>query len=62
MCLVRQNADRICGKLHIALHVGTEDALVCDNEILHLYLESLEIWHQYVLNPKTGHGLSKICR
>lgn len=45
MCLVRQNADRIRGKLHIALHVGTEDALVCDNEILHLYLESLEIWH-----------------
>lgn len=47
LCLVRQNAEKIRDKLKIALHIGTADILFCDNEILHLYLDSLNIPHEY---------------
>jgi hypothetical protein len=60
LCLVRQNADKIRGKLKIDLHIGTADILFCDNEILHLYLESLNIPHEYKIFAEIGHDLEKI--
>ena len=29
------------------MHIGTADILFCDNEIMHLYLDSLNIQHEY---------------
>ena len=43
LSLVRQNVEKIRGKLSIDLHIGTADILFCDNVIMHLYLESLNI-------------------
>jgi len=58
--LVRQNADKIRGKLKICIHVGTADILFCDNEILHLYLDSLNIPHEYRKFEGIAHELDKI--
>lgn len=60
LCLVRQNADKIRGKLKIDLHIGTADILFCDNEILHLYLHSLNIPHEYKKFEGIDHNLEKI--
>ncbi|MGI5898345.1 MAG: alpha/beta hydrolase [Christensenellales bacterium] len=60
LCLVRQNAEKIRGKLKIDIHIGTTDMLFCDNEILHLYLDSLNIPHEYRKFEKVGHDLEKI--
>lgn len=58
--VIRQNREEIYAGLQINIHVGTEDILYCDNEILHLYLDSLHIPHKYHLFEKAGHDLSKI--
>ena len=60
LCLVRQNADKIRGKLSIKIHIGTADVLFCDNEILHLYLNALDIPHEYKTFEGAGHELDKI--
>jgi len=60
LCLVRQNSDRIRNNLKITMHIGTADILFCDNEILHLYLDSLNIPHEYRLYEEIGHDLGKI--
>jgi enterochelin esterase-like enzyme len=60
LCLVRENADKIRGKLKIALHIGTVDILFCDNEIMHLYLDSLNIPHEYKQFEGVAHELGKI--
>ncbi len=60
LCLVRQNADKIRGNLHINIHIGTSDILFCDNEIMHLYLNSLNIPHEYVKFIGVEHNLNKI--
>jgi enterochelin esterase-like enzyme len=60
LCLVRQNAEKIRNKLKIDIHIGTTDILFCDNEILHLYLESLNIPHEYRIFEEIGHELEKI--
>ena len=60
LCLVRQNAEKIRGKLKIDIHIGTADILFCDNEILHLYLESLNIPHEYRKFKEIDHDLKKI--
>jgi enterochelin esterase-like enzyme len=60
LCLVRQNAEKIRGKLKIDVHIGTADILFCDNEILHLYLDSLNIPHEYRQFEGIGHDLEKI--
>ena len=60
LCIVRQNADKIRDNLYIDIHVGTDDVLFCDNEILHLYLDSLNIPHNYKIIPGAGHELIKI--
>lgn len=58
--LLRQNADKIRGHLQITLHVGTADVLFCDNEILHLYLDSLHIPHEYRQLEGAAHELDQI--
>ena len=58
--LVKENVGQICGRLVIELHVGTEDVLYCDNEILRLHLESLQIPHCYKTFPGVSHRLSDI--
>ncbi len=58
--VIRQNTEKICGKLHIKIHVGTADVLFCDNEIMHLYLDSLNIPHEYVVFEGIGHEMDKI--
>lgn len=60
LCMVRQNADEMRDKLKINLHVGTDDVLFCDNEILRLHLESLSIPHGYRIFNGAGHELNKI--
>ncbi len=60
LCLVRQNADNMRENLKINLHIGTDDVLFCDNEILRLYLESLSIPHGYRIFNGAGHELNKI--
>ena len=60
LCLIRQNAEKIRGKLELKIHVGTTDVLYCDNEILRLHLESLNIPHSYKRFYNAGHELSAI--
>jgi len=60
LSLVRQNAQKIRGKLDINLHIGTADILFCDNEIMHLYLESLNIPHAYRTFAGIEHDLERI--
>lgn len=58
--LVRKNADKIRDKLKIYMHIGTADILFCDNEIMHLYLDSLNIQHEYKKFEGIDHNLEKI--
>ena len=58
--VIRQNAEKIRVKLKIDIHIGTADILFCDNEILHLYLDSLNIPHEYRKFEGIGHDLDKI--
>jgi len=58
--LVRQNADRIRGNLLMKIHIGADDVLFCENEIMHAYLNSLDIPHEYKIYPGAGHELKKI--
>lgn len=51
---------KIRGKLNIKIHIGTADILFCDNEILHLYLNSLNTPHEYSKFEEIGHELDKI--
>ena len=60
LCLVRQQADRIRGALQIDLRVGTADILLCDNEMMHMYLESLKIPHAYRTFEGVDHNLAGI--
>lgn len=46
--------------LRIDIHIGTADILFCDNDILHLYLESLNIQHEYRKFEGIDHTLEKI--
>ena len=58
-CLIT-NADQIRNRMSISLHIGMEDILYCDNEILHLHLEALQIPHEYRKYPGANHKLSLI--
>lgn len=58
--VIRENAEKIRNNLHIKIHVGTADILFCDNEILHLYLNSLNIPHEYKKFDGVAHELDKI--
>ena len=57
---IRQNADKIRSKLNISMHIGTDDVLICDNEIMHMYLDSLNIDHEYKKFKGASHELAKI--
>jgi Enterochelin esterase and related enzymes len=60
--LVYVNADKLRGKSKIALHVGTEDVLFCDNEIMHMFLDRIDIPHTYKTFDGVEHQLDKILR
>ena len=60
LSVLMEHADRIRDRVKIALHVGTEDVLYCDNEILHLHLDSLGIPHEYRKFEGADHNLSLI--
>lgn len=58
--LVRQNAEKIRGNLDIKLLVGSDDILLNDNVIMHLYLDSLGIPHEYRIFEGVQHELDRI--
>jgi len=60
MRLLKQNADKIRSRLKIAIHIGTADILYCENELMHLYLDSLGITHEYRVFEGVGHKLTGI--
>jgi enterochelin esterase-like enzyme len=60
LCLVNQNAEKIRGNLRVNIHIGTEDILICDNEIMCLFLDSLHIPHVYKKFACIGHKLAEI--
>jgi len=39
MSIVKQYADKLRSRTKIAIHIGTEDILYCENELMHLYLD-----------------------
>lgn len=60
LTVIRQNAEEIRRRLQLKIHIGTADVLFCDNEIMHLYLDSLQIQHEYLLFEGVGHELAGI--
>jgi len=60
LSLVREHAAKLREDFNIGLHIGTNDILLCDNEILHLHLESLDIPHEYKVIDGAAHRLVKI--
>lgn len=58
--LVMRNADAIRRRLNIVLHIGTDDILYCDNEIMRLHLEAMDIPHSYVRYEGAAHRLKDI--
>jgi len=56
LSLIKQNAE----KLQIKIYIGTTDILYCENEIIHLYLNALNIQHEYKIFEGVGHELEKI--
>lgn len=58
--LIRQNIKTLQDKVDIRINVGTKDPLFCENEIMHLFLESLDINHKYNVFENSDHDLSKI--
>ncbi len=55
-----EKRGKIRDKLKIDIHIGTADILFCDNEILHLYLDYLNIPHKYRKFEGIDHDLEKI--
>lgn len=60
LCVIREQAEQIRGRLEINMHIGTDDPLICDNEIMHLYLTDMGIAHAYKLYEGVGHTLAEI--
>jgi enterochelin esterase-like enzyme len=58
--LIRENANWLRTGLTIELRAGTDDVLICDNEIVHMYLNALEIPHTYRVFDGIGHVLNGI--
>ena len=44
----------------LRIHIGTEDPLYCDAEVLHRHLLALDFPHEYRIIDKAGHTLSDI--
>lgn len=60
LTLVKQRADKIRGSLNITMHVGTKDILYCENGIMHMYLNSLGIAHEFKTFEGVEHELGRI--
>ncbi|RYD82479.1 MAG: hypothetical protein EOP84_09335 [Verrucomicrobiaceae bacterium] len=60
--LLRQNADKVRGRVGIKLYIGTKDRenLVANNRSLHALLEELKIPHDYTEPEGIGHDLRKL--
>lgn len=58
--LVRKKAAAIRDSLTITLRIGTDDPLLCDNEIMHMFMNDMEIPHTYVKVDGIGHRLEGI--
>ena len=58
--LIERNAAEIRERLRIEMRIGTDDGLYCDNEIMRLFLESLDIPHEYKVFDGAGHVLEEI--
>lgn len=58
--LLKQNSEKLHGSLHIKTYTGTADILFAENEILHLYLDSLDIPHEYKVFEGVDHSLNQI--
>ena len=54
--LVEKNADRIRGRTHIRIGVGSEDNLLARNRELHELLDRLKIEHEFVIVPDVAHN------
>ena len=57
---IRRNAEQLRGRLQIELRVGSEDILFCENEIMHLFLNSQGLAHEYRTFEGVSHELHKI--
>ena len=60
IALVMQHRDDMREKLDISIHVGMDDILYCENEIMHMHLDALGIKHEYVRYEGAGHSLCNI--
>jgi S-formylglutathione hydrolase FrmB len=60
LCLIRENADWLRQGMQIELHVGSEDILICDNEIVHRHLDALALPHAYRVFDGVGQWLGGI--
>jgi enterochelin esterase-like enzyme len=58
--MIKQNAPNIRDNIKIKIHIGNKDILYCDNEILHLFLNSYNIPHEYKIFDGIEHELGKI--
>ncbi|MDR0898100.1 MAG: esterase family protein [Oscillospiraceae bacterium] len=57
LCLIRENADWLRCDMDIELRVGSDDILICDNEIVHMHLDALGIPHGYQVFDGVAHWL-----
>ena len=60
LSMLNRNADLLRGRLRMELRVGTQDPLYCENEIMHLHLNALQIPHDYIRISGADHSLHKI--
>jgi len=60
LLMIKENAQNIRNNIKIKIHIGNNDILYCENEILHLYLNSLNINHEYKVFDGIEHELDKI--
>ncbi|MCL2665675.1 MAG: GNAT family N-acetyltransferase [Defluviitaleaceae bacterium] len=60
MYLIKSQAGEIKNNLTIDVRIGSEEIILCENEIMHMYLDSLDIPHKYTVVKGAGHELEKI--
>jgi enterochelin esterase-like enzyme len=58
--LIRENAGWLRHEMQIELRVGSEDILICDNEIVHQHVSAHHIPHSYRVFEGAAHQLSAI--
>ena len=60
LLMIKENVKNIRNNIKIKIHIGNNDILYCENEILHLFLNSLNIMHEYKVFDGIEHELDKI--